>query len=101
MVKRKRKRKLKRYVKVIFIFIIIIILVGGIYMVVRNNKNESLSNDNKISNYRDKKEVVNNLENAPSNSLEYDNLGDGEYVTNKGYTLKKEKGISYWRGTVG
>ena len=68
---------------------------------VNNNdrKSGSLSND-KFKEKKSKEEVVHSLDKAPTNSLEYDKLVDGEYITSKGYTLKKENGISSIDGNI-
>ena len=52
-----------------------------------NNLNEENTN-----------ETNSNLENAPLNSEEYNNLSDGEYLTNNGYTLIIENGLAYVDG---
>ena len=47
-------------------------------------EDDSLENDNTLK----------ELQKAPSNSSEYKNLSDGEYLTDKGYTLKIENGVA-------
>ena len=65
-----------------------------------NNTKES----NKKEEVKDKEikneEVVVELEKAPTNSSEYKNLSDGEYITEKGYTLKIENGVASIDGMV-
>mgnify|MGYP003304767210 CR=1 FL=1 len=40
-------------------------------------------------------EVVSELESVPVSSVEYKSISDGEYVTDKGYTLVVENGVAY------
>ena len=66
------------------------------------NKNEDLETGDKNqvndNNKDDTNDTISTLGEAPLNSSEYNNLEDGEYLTSKGYTLKKENGISYVDG---
>ena len=57
-----------------------------------NNKEEdkeSTNNNEEINN-----QTITTLNKAPMNNGEYQHLGDGEYLTEKGYTLKVENGIT-------
>ncbi len=65
--------------------LLFIILLGGVFMFI---KKSSVLN------------VSESLDKAPLNSSFYDLLADGEYVTSKGYVLKKENGISYVEGNL-
>ena len=62
-----------------------------------NNKSDSRVDDKKVL---DNEKVDDTLEKAPNNSSEYDALEDGDYITSKGYTLKKKDGISYVDGNL-
>lgn len=60
-----------------------------------NNTNNT-KEDNNIDNTKEKdEEVTNTLEKTPQNNEEYKNLQDGEYITEKGYTLTIKNGIAY------
>lgn len=61
------------------------------------NNNEEVNNNNQLNG---NEEDVIKLESAPLNSGEYNNLGDGEYLTSKGYKLKIENGIAYVDGNL-
>lgn len=69
--------------------IIIIIILGGIYIL--DDNKSSFDNETRV-------DVTKNMDKAPLNSSVYDSLGDGEYVTSKGFIVKKENGISYVDG---
>ena len=69
-----------------------------------NNQDKNIIDNNILENIEvidkndeEETEEVNStkLNNAPSNNLEYNNLSDGEYITTKGYTIKKINGVSY------
>lgn len=102
MKKIKKKKKIK-WLNVLFIIILPIIIIGGIGMYYNfnnsnndnnttNNKDTDIVNDNTSKEETDK--TNSNLEKAPLNSQEFNNLEDGEYLTEKGYTLKIENGIA-------
>lgn len=104
---KRKKRKFKKGFKVIFIVFFIIILVGGIgiYMFLNNRENEKLDNDKKVkqgdnidTGSGEEKGVSNDLEKAPLNNQEFANLQDGEYVTDKGYTVTIKNGLTYVDG---
>ena len=104
MIRRKKKKKSK--IKVIFIILFIIIIIGGIsiFMFLNNkddNKQEEKNTKEKVKT-EEKEEteenVNSNLEKAPNNTGEFASLPDGEYVTDKGYTVTIENGISYVDG---
>ena len=109
MKKRRSKRKIK-WGRVLLIIVFPIILIGGLIMYYNygfedfnsSNDNEKLNNEIKDNDKNNDEEVVDNmivtLEKAPSNSEEYKNLNDGEYLTSKGYTLKIENGLAYVDG---
>ena len=63
-----------------------------------NNKNDN--NKKEITNDIKEEEVANDMEKAPANSTSYDSLADGEYITSKGFIVKKENGISYIDGNL-
>ena len=69
-----------------------------------NNQDKNIIDNNILENIEvidkndeEETEEVNStkLNNAPSNNLEYNNLSDGEYITTKGYTIKKINGAAY------
>ena len=69
-----------------------------------NNTKENIIDNNILEiievidkNDEEETEEVNStkLNNAPINNSEYENLNDGEYITTKGYTLKKINGVAY------
>ena len=68
-----------------------------------NNKNKE-ENNNQLENNNtnlpeeETNETLNQKPSTPLNSGEYKNLSDGEYLTEKGYTLKIENGIAYIDG---
>lgn len=82
------------------------IIIGGIFMYY----SYGFKNDNKISEKKDDAMLENSddyiegansdLEKAPLNGEEYKNLIDGEYLTDKGYTLTVEDGVAYIDGHV-
>lgn len=59
-------------------------------MKVMNNSNEKLDDSSLKSN----EDVSVELDKAPKNYEEYKSLSDGEYLTDKGYTLKIEDGVA-------
>ena len=102
MAKRRRKRKLKKKVKVIFIIFLLIILLGGtsIYMLSNNDKKPPKEKPKKIEEKTKKVDHEPVLKKAPKNSEEYTSFGDGEYKTDRGYTIKVEKGIATVEGNI-
>lgn len=100
----KKRRKIK-WGRVLLIIIFPMFIVGGIFMYYNHNlKNnneisEGKNNDPNKPNPEEEVDATNsNLEKAPINSEEYKNLSDGEYLTDKGYTLTIENGIAYIDG---
>ena len=61
-----------------------------------NKKNNNVVNEKEEvkEETRDKEAVV-SLEKVPRNNLEFSKLSDGEYATDKGFTLKIKEGIAY------
>ena len=94
---RRKKRRIK-WGRVLFLIIFLMIIVGGIYVFNGLKKDDKLKVDNKksdvINKVDDSNSVNKDLDKAPSNSIEYGNLSDGEYITNKNFVVKKENGIS-------
>ena len=96
--KRKKVRRL-RWRRVIFLLLLIIFIIGGIGMGVHtfykkgdNNKNiTSVKNSTKDK----EKEINASLEKAPLNYQDFLKLEDGEYLTDKGFTLKIKDKIAY------
>ena len=69
-----------------------------------NNTKENIIDKDELENIdimeentKEETEEVNStkLNNAPINNSEYENLNDGEYITTKGYTIKKINGAAY------
>lgn len=59
-------------------------------------KNDDVKQDEPINTDANiDKNVSNNLEHAPANNQEFSNLSDGEYVTDKGYTVVIKNGLTY------
>lgn len=95
-----KKRKLKKKVTVTIYIFLTLIIVGGIYMfikeinytdhtTVKENKSKKNTTNNKSN------KVNKDLEKAPSNYEEFIKLEDGEYLTEKGFTLTIKDGIAY------
>ena len=103
--KRKKKVRLKIGNVLILIFLLMIV-VGGIIVINydKNMKDKEKSNSTEIK--KEKKEVndtskvTKDLEKAPVNSISFDALSDGEYVTEKGYTLIIKNKTAYIDGNV-
>ena len=92
---RRKKRRKNIFLLVILFFLLIIIIVGGIILVSKKDTDLSVDKEN-VSD----KNVTKEMDEAPLNSSSYDLLSDGEYVTSKGFILKKENGISYVDGNI-
>jgi len=99
--------RLNKFKLVLIILSIIMIIMGGfiIMKITVFNDREEIKNeekkdeiekqeltDNKDQN--DSEDTVIELDKAPVSSGEYKNFSDGEYLTEKGYTLKIENGIA-------
>lgn len=91
---KKKKRKLKKWVVLIPIFLLILI-IGGIFM--QTNQMKKQKEPKRKENTVEKKEnpATKSLEKAPNNSLEFKNLEDGQYITEKGYTLTIKNKTAY------
>ena len=99
---KRRKRKLKKGVKIgIFVILIIIFLAGGYFV-----KDKLFSTDDSfdIDVIDSEEEIIVNADNeddlvsAPVNYSEFKELDDGDYVTDKGYTLTIKDDIAYVDG---
>lgn len=95
------KRKVK-WNRVLFLALFLMIIVGGVVMISRFRTKDQLENSSssKEPSVDEKKTNQTNadLDKAPSNYLEFQNLEDGEYLTDKGYTLVIKNGIAYIDG---
>ena len=95
---KKKKRKIKKNILVIFMILIITILVGGTYMLI-SNKNINTSPKSNTSNINKEETITTDIqqpkEKAPSNNQEFLSLENGEYLTEKGYTLTIKDNIAY------
>lgn len=58
------------------------------------NQTDDIENQDKNDEEQNGQTTTTTLNKAPLNNVEYQNLGDGEYLTDKGYTLKVENGIA-------
>lgn len=114
------KKSKIRWKRVIIAMILPIILIGGIFMVSKNffltdetadKVTEKKEENNLDTTTQDSGEDTNeeesdvddttaNLEKAPSNYLEYTNMKDGNYLTEKGYTLTIKDGVAYVDGNL-
>ncbi|MEE3343361.1 MAG: M15 family metallopeptidase [Bacilli bacterium] len=101
---RRKRRKLKKKVKIAFNLLIIILLIGGILLFMLSTKSKTIKKTPKQEKKTEEKKEIEEKEEkmkpAPKNSTEYTNLGDGEYKTDKGYTIKIENGIATVDGNL-
>ena len=104
----KYKRKIK-WDRIIILVIAIIIVTGGICMLItslsnKNNKEQIKDNKEKDTITEEKDTITENtdvtIEKAPNNYLEFQLLEDGEYLTEKGYTLKIENKVASINGNI-
>lgn len=103
----KKKKKVRLKIgNVLILFLFLMIVVGGVIMINHQNslkkkgKNTSLEVQQKENHQEDIKKTTKDLEKAPVNSLAFDQLSDGEYVTEKGYTLTIKNKTAYIEGNV-
>lgn len=99
---RKKKRRLKK--KFALFLAVFLILIGFCFWGVKyfsssRNLNE-VQPDQGQGKEKEDNAVVNKLDPAPKNSLEYLALSDGEYLTDKGYTLVIQDGVASIDGQV-
>ena len=105
MMKKKKKVRLK-IGNVLILFLFLMIVGGGVIIINHQNslkkkeKNTSLEVQQKENHQEDIKKTTKDLEKAPVNSLAFDQLSDGEYVTEKGYTLTIKNKTAYIEGNV-
>lgn len=99
---RKKKRRLKK--KFALFLAAFLILIGFCFWGVKYfSSSRDWSEVQRDQGQGEKKEdnaVVNKLDPAPKNSLEYLALADGEYLTDKGYTLVIQDGVASIDGQV-
>ena len=98
----KKKRRYKKKRVVFFAFFILLLGGGFIGMhffhgMRKNVKEVKESKDEKF--YQEEKTNV-SLEKAPRNYQEFFDLDDGDYLTDKGYTLTIKDGIAYIDGYI-
>ncbi len=96
-----KKRQKKRRILVLIGGVFLIFIVGGMIMFWKQGQEMKSSNHPKQSepNQEDKTNQTNaSLEKAPVSYLEFQNLEDGEYITEKGYTLNVKNGIASIEG---
>lgn len=103
----KKKKKVRLKIgNVLILFLFLMIVVGGVIMINHQNslkkkgKNTSFEVQQKENHQEDIKKTTKDLEKAPVNSLAFDQLSDGEYVTEKGYTLTIKNKTAYIEGNV-
>lgn len=98
---KKKKRRIK-WRRVLFVVIFLMIIVGGTIMYQKINLKKEPSSPNQESQSTKEKENTDQtnvaLEKAPSNFNEFQNLEDGNYITEKGYTLVMKDGMAYIDG---
>ena len=92
---------------VLLIIIFPMIIIGGIFVYFNQKgktNNRILVETGNIVSGESNEDYINdadsNLEKAPFNSEEYKSLSDGEYLTDKGYTLTIEDGVAYVEGNM-
>lgn len=100
--------KVNKLKVVLIILSVIMFIVGGFIIMkvtIFNDDEKNLTKERGLKrDSSDEKDIVDteeksedalsDLEKAPVNSSEYKNLSDGEYITDKGYTLKIENGVA-------
>lgn len=103
--------KINKFGVVLIVLSFIMIIMGG-FIIMRDINFDNNKKDEKIEQVDNKEEVIENgkqdesektlvqLAKAPSNNSEYKTFNDGEYLTDKGYTLKIENGIASVDGTL-
>ncbi len=99
----KRKKKKAKWRMVLMIVIFLILILGGSITIIKTLKNND--NNNKVPTTKNiptktdettnEKKTNANLEKAPKNNQDFLNLEDGEYLTEKGYTLKIQDKVAY------
>ena len=94
---RKKKRRLKK--KFALFLAVFLILIGFCFWGVKYFSSSSrdwneVQPDQGQGKEKEDNAVVNKLDPAPKNSLEYLALSDGEYLTDKGYTLVIQDGVA-------
>lgn len=102
--KKRRKLKKKR-ILILFLFLISILILGGIEIMKKeNNTNKQTNTSSKKNMEKKEEEKIKNtdksLEKAPKNAKEFDALSDGEYLTEKGYTLTIKNKIAKIEGNI-
>ena len=96
MKKKKKKLKKDRCIFILISVFVLILILGGIG-IMKKTKLTNRQSGNDLSGKRSEEEENINKENAtstskklepaPKNAIEFENLADGEYLTEKGYTL--------------
>ena len=97
-----KKRKIK-WVRVLFCIIILIFIIGGIWMLNKNLSPRNIKPEEQEKGPSEQKPVdpTNaSLEKAPKSYMDFQNLGDGEYLTETGYTLKIQNQIASIDGHI-
>ena len=100
---RKKKRRLKK--KFALFLAVFLILIGFCFWGVKYFSSSSrdwneVQPDQGQGKEKEDNAVLNKLDPAPKNSLEYLTLSDGEYLTDKGYTLVIQDGVASIDGQV-
>ena len=90
---RRSKRKKIKWLNICLV-IFFLVLIGGFFLF--NNKKID-NNDNKTVDIKDGNDVKvdKKIDNAPINHKDFLDIGDGEYLTSKGFTLVIKNGVSY------
>ena len=97
---RRRKRRVRWGRILIFIICCIFLIFGIVFFKGSFFKKEGTKSNIKdykkeSSSFKNEEKANRDMEKAPSSYLEFSNLKDGEYLTDKGYTLKIINGIAY------
>lgn len=106
-----KKKKCVKWGRVLVGVFFLMIVIGGIVVIskkvffkeqeaVSSEKEKELEKEENTSSGNDTDEMSAHLEKAPSNSSEFLTLGDGEYLTEKGYTIVVQDGVARVDGNL-
>lgn len=109
--KQKRKRKRKIGMRNVLFGILFLMIIGGVVMIIKNyDDKNTIFKTNEKDQTKDEEErdvtsenvdsTNSSLERAPSDHISFLMLEDGQYLTDKGYTLVIENGAAYVDGNL-